>query len=108
MPSGDQRVDDKKLAAIYNVGRKKVRTASPDQCMDTVMRRRCTAAGTSHTRIANLYERFRLKRYEQLYAAGGAHNAIFPITLVQLEQITHGQFADVAKRFNPINSPQIH
>ena len=32
--SGDQRVDDKKLAALYNVGRKKVRSATPEQCVE--------------------------------------------------------------------------
>jgi prolyl-tRNA editing enzyme YbaK/EbsC (Cys-tRNA(Pro) deacylase) len=37
------------------------------------------------------------QRYEQLYAAGGAHNAIFPITLAQLQSATGGQFANVKR-----------
>src|SRR5690348_11957425 len=32
--SGDQRVDDKKLAALYNVGRKKIRPATAEQCIE--------------------------------------------------------------------------
>ncbi|MEI2704356.1 MAG: hypothetical protein V9E89_03620 [Ilumatobacteraceae bacterium] len=32
-----------------------------------------------------------LSRWEQLYAAGGAHNAIFPITLAQLQAATGGK-----------------
>jgi prolyl-tRNA editing enzyme YbaK/EbsC (Cys-tRNA(Pro) deacylase) len=38
-----------------------------------------------------------LQRYTQIYAAGGAHNAIFPVTLEQLVQISGGTFADVKK-----------
>ncbi len=98
LASGDQRVDDKKLAAIYNVGRKKVKTASPEQCIEIYGYAPGGVPPLAHrTPGLSIYIDDSLKRYEQLYAAGGAHNAIFPITLVQLEQITHGQFADVAK-----------
>jgi prolyl-tRNA editing enzyme YbaK/EbsC (Cys-tRNA(Pro) deacylase) len=38
-----------------------------------------------------------LRRYDQLYAAGGAHNAIFPITREQLVAITGARFADVKR-----------
>ncbi|MCA9909151.1 MAG: YbaK/EbsC family protein, partial [Anaerolineae bacterium] len=34
LTSGDQRVDDKKIAALYNVGRKKVRVATPEQMVE--------------------------------------------------------------------------
>jgi prolyl-tRNA editing enzyme YbaK/EbsC (Cys-tRNA(Pro) deacylase) len=99
LASGDQRVDDKKLAVIHNVGRKKVKTASPEQCVEIYGYAPGGVPPLAH-RTAGLliYIDDSLKRYEQLYAAGGAHNAIFPITLQQLEQITGGQFADVAKR----------
>src|SRR5262247_1487143 len=30
--SGDQRVDDKKLAAMFNISRKKVKVASAEEC----------------------------------------------------------------------------
>ena len=36
-----------------------------------------------------------LQRFNQLYAAGGAHNAIFPISGAQLVEITGGQYLDV-------------
>jgi prolyl-tRNA editing enzyme YbaK/EbsC (Cys-tRNA(Pro) deacylase) len=38
-----------------------------------------------------------LQRYQTVYAAGGAHNAIFPLTLEQLSHISGGSFADVVK-----------
>ena len=99
LASGDQRVDDKKLAAMYNVGRKKVKTASPEQCVEIYGYAPGGVPPIAHrTPGLPVYIDDSLKRYEQLYAAGGAHNAIFPITLNQLQQITGGQFADVAKR----------
>jgi prolyl-tRNA editing enzyme YbaK/EbsC (Cys-tRNA(Pro) deacylase) len=36
-----------------------------------------------------------LQRYETVYAAGGAHNTIFPIPLAQLIDITGATFLDV-------------
>jgi prolyl-tRNA editing enzyme YbaK/EbsC (Cys-tRNA(Pro) deacylase) len=96
--SGDQRVDDKKLAALYNVGRKKVRSATPEQCVEIY--------GYAPGGVPPLAYRTpglpvhlddSLKRYQQIYAAGGAHNAIFPVTLDQLAQISGGQFSDVKK-----------
>ena len=96
--AGDQRVDDKKLAALYNVGRKKVRPATPEQCVEIY--------GYAPGGVPPLAYRTpglpvhldeSLQRYEQIYAAGGAHNAIFPVTLAQLVQISGGHFADVRK-----------
>jgi prolyl-tRNA editing enzyme YbaK/EbsC (Cys-tRNA(Pro) deacylase) len=99
LASGDQRVDDKKLAAIYDVGRKKVKTASPEQCVEIYGYAPGGVPPLAHrTPGLPIYLDDSLKRYEQLYAAGGAHNAIFPVTLSQLEKMTSGQFADVAKR----------
>lgn len=96
--SGDQRVDDKKLAALYNVGRKKVRSATPEQCIEIY--------GYAPGGVPPLAYRTSglpvhlddsLQRYQQIYAAGGASNAIFPVTLDQLVQISGGQFTDVKK-----------
>jgi len=38
-----------------------------------------------------------LKRYTQIYPAGGSSNAIFAVTLTQLAQISGGTFADVRR-----------
>ncbi|MBZ0277952.1 MAG: YbaK/EbsC family protein [Anaerolineae bacterium] len=99
LASGDQRIDDKKLAALFNVGRKKVKVASPEQCVAIYGYAPGGVPPLAHrTPGLPVYIDDSLQRYEQLYAAGGAHNAIFPITLEQLVRVTGGQFADVAKR----------
>lgn len=98
LASGDQFVDDRKLAAMFGVGRKKVKTANADQCIEIYGYAPGGVPPLAH-RTAGLpvYIDESLQRYEQLYAAGGAHNAIFPITLQHLVEISGGQIADVRK-----------
>ncbi len=99
LASGDQRVDEKKLAALHEVGRKKVKTASAEQCLEIYG---YAPGGVPPIALRTpgipVHIDDSLRRYEQLYAAGGAHNAIFPITLGQLEQLTGGRFGDLVKR----------
>jgi prolyl-tRNA editing enzyme YbaK/EbsC (Cys-tRNA(Pro) deacylase) len=99
LASGDQRVDDRKLAALYNVGRKKVKTATPEQCI-AIYGYAPGSMPPLHYRTAGIPVHIdeSLRRYTQIYAAGGAHNAIFPLTLEQLARISGGAFADVARR----------
>lgn len=96
--SGDQRVDDKKLAALFNVSRKKVKVASPEECIEIYGYAPGGVPPLAHrtTGIQVLLDDS-LKRYTQIYAAGGAHNAIFGATLDQLTQMSGGEFADVKR-----------
>lgn len=105
--SGDRRVDTRKLAALYGVGRKKIKVATPEQCVAIYGYAPGGVPPVGH-RQANLpiWLDHALQRYTQLYAAGGAHNAIFPITLAQLATVTGGQFADLAEAPEPPPAPQ--
>jgi prolyl-tRNA editing enzyme YbaK/EbsC (Cys-tRNA(Pro) deacylase) len=96
--SGDQRVDDKKLAALLNVNRKKVKIATADQCITITGYAPGGVPPLGH-RTPNLmiYLDDSLRRYQQLYGAAGAANAIFPVRLDQLETLTGGTFADVKR-----------
>jgi len=103
LASGDQRVDDRKLAALFGVGRKKVKVATAEQCIEIYGYAPGGVPPLAHrTPGLPIFLDDSLQRYQQLYAAGGAHNAIFPITLAQLVEITGAQFADV-KRDNAAN-----
>lgn len=98
LTSGDQLVDDRKLAAIHGVGRKKVKIASADQMVEIYGYPPGSMPPLAYrTTGITVYLDESLKRFEQVYAAGGAHNAIFPIPLTTLEQITGAQFADVIR-----------
>lgn len=98
LTSGDQRVDDRKIAERYGVGRKRVRVATPDECVAIFGYAPGGVPPIGH-RTAGLpvFIDSSLLRFDQLYAAGGAHNAIFPITPTELERATNGEFADVVR-----------
>lgn len=98
LASGDQRVDDRKIAAYYGVGRKRVRTATPDECLGIYGYAPGGVPPVGHrTPGLPVFIDTSLGRWEQLYAAGGAHNAIFPITLTALKQATGGLLMDVVR-----------
>jgi len=98
LASGDQRVDDRKLAEFYGVGRKKVKIASAEECVAIYGYEPGGVPPVGHrTPGLPIYIDDSLQRYEMLYAAGGAHNAIFPITLAQLTAATGGTIADVKR-----------
>lgn len=98
LASGDQRVDDRKLAEFYGVGRKKVKIASVEECVAIYGYEPGGVPPVGHrTPGLPIYIDDSLQRYEMLYAAGGAHNAIFPITLAQLTAATGGTIADVKR-----------
>lgn len=98
LTSGDQKVDDRKIADRFNVGRKRVKVATPEQLIETFGYEPGSVPPFPHRsdRIRKFIDRT-LDRWDMLYAAGGAHNAIFPITLAQLQQATGAEVVDVVK-----------
>lgn len=98
LTAGDQRVDDKKIAAHFNIGRKKVRIATADDCVAIVGYAPGSVPPLGH-RTPNLPILIdtSLARFELLYAAAGAPNAIFPVRYEQLIAITGGQVMDIVK-----------
>lgn len=95
---GDHSIDDRKLAALYGVGRKKVRMMTAEQCLAILGYAPGGVPPIAHRSggfAAHLDET--LKRYDRVYAAGGATNAIFPLKLSTLQAVTRGEFADLAR-----------
>jgi len=98
LTSGAQRVDDKKIAALQGVGRKQVRAAKPEECVDIFGYAPGSVPPFPHRTTGIItYIDQTLQNYPVLYAAGGAHNAIFPVTLAQLISVTGGTITDVIK-----------
>ncbi|MCA0458325.1 MAG: YbaK/EbsC family protein [Chloroflexi bacterium] len=96
--SGDQRVDDRKVAALQGVSRKQIKFATPEQCIDLIGYAPGGVPPLAHrTPPRAVYLDDSLKRYQQIYPAGGASNAIFGVTLDQLAIITGGIFADIRR-----------
>jgi len=96
LAAGDQRVDTRKLAALYGVSRKRVRIAQPEECVELYGYLPGGVPPVGHrARISSIYIEDSLQRFEDVFAAAGAPNAIFPVTLDQICRITGGQFADL-------------
>jgi prolyl-tRNA editing enzyme YbaK/EbsC (Cys-tRNA(Pro) deacylase) len=96
--SGDQRVDDRKVATLLGISRKQVKFATPEQCVDLIGYAPGGVPPLGHrTQPRAVYLDDSLKRYPKIYPAGGASNAIFGVTLDQLETITGGTFADIKR-----------
>jgi prolyl-tRNA editing enzyme YbaK/EbsC (Cys-tRNA(Pro) deacylase) len=96
--SGDQRVDDRKIAAIYAVNRKKVSIATADEMISIYGYPPGSMPPLAHrTAGIHVYIDESLQRFDMLYAAGGAHNAIFPVTLDQLSKMSGGRLTDVIR-----------
>ena len=98
LASGDRSIDDRKLAARYAVGRKRVRMMSAQQCLDWLGYAPGGVPPLAHRRadIPILIDES-LRRFDVVYASGGAANAIFPIPLVALQRVTGGAFADLTR-----------
>lgn len=97
LAAGDRRVDDRKLSALYGVGRKKVKIADAE----TTMARTGYAPGgvppVGHrTPIPVLIDET-LARFEMVYAAAGSENSILAVPYETLVEMTGGSIADVAK-----------
>jgi len=96
LSAGDQRIDTRKLAILCGVSRKRVRIAQPAECVEVYGYEPGGVPPVGHrTPISPIYIEDSLQRFEDVFAAAGAPNAIFPVTLDQLCQITSGQFADL-------------
>jgi prolyl-tRNA editing enzyme YbaK/EbsC (Cys-tRNA(Pro) deacylase) len=95
---GDQNVDDKKIAEMFGVGRKKVKFAKADECIAIWGYAPGGVPPLGHREpMHRVFLDNNFQRYTQVYAAAGSANTIFPLNTNQLEQITGGTFADIAR-----------
>lgn len=98
LASGDQSVDDRKLGSIFQVGRKKVRMMSPAQCLSILGYSPGGVPPLGHrTPDIDVILDDNLRRFDIVYAAGGAANAIFPIETALLQRVTRADFVDIAR-----------
>jgi Cys-tRNA(Pro) deacylase len=97
LAAGDQRIDDRKLGTLYDVGRKKVKIADAET---TIGRTGYAPGGVPpighRTHLPVLIDQT-LARFKTVYAAAGSANSIFSMPFETLVSITNGRIADVAK-----------
>ena len=98
LASGDQIIDERKLALLFGVGRKKVRMMTCELCMEVLGYAPGSVPPIAHRSSGvDIYLDDTLKRFVTVFAAGGAANAIFPIELTMLQAVTGGSYVDVTR-----------
>jgi Cys-tRNA(Pro) deacylase len=97
LAAGDRRVDDRKLGALYEVGRKKVKIADAATTAEITGYAPGGVPPIGHRTVVPILIDESLRRYEVVYAAAGSPNTIFPIAFDRLVKVTGGRVADVVR-----------
>ena len=94
LTSGAHRVDTAKVAEL--IGAAKVRRASPDFVRAATGQVIGGVAPVGHPApLRTLVDRA-LEQYDEIWAAGGIAQSVFPTTCAELVKVTGGELADVA------------
>lgn len=93
--SGANRLDTRKLAALCEVGRKKVKRADADLVREATGFAIGGVPPFGHENEMAIYVDRDLTSYEQVWAAAGTPHAVFPIKPQTLVELTEGTVADL-------------
>ena len=91
--SGDRNVDQKRLAEVYGVGRKKVKLADAAAALAVTGFEVGGVAPIGHSQKLPVVIDQALGRFETVWASAGARHAVFPIQYRQLVEVTAGRVA---------------
>jgi prolyl-tRNA editing enzyme YbaK/EbsC (Cys-tRNA(Pro) deacylase) len=91
--SGDRNVDQRRLGELYGVGRKKVKLADAVTAFALTGFEVGGVAPVGHMQPLPVVIDAALGRFETVWAAAGAHHAVFPIAYQRLIEITSGRVA---------------
>lgn len=89
--AGDRTIDQRRLADVYGVGRKKVKLADAATALAVTGFEVGGVAPVGHTQPLPVVIDQALGRFETVWAAAGAHHAVFPIRYQRLIDITAGR-----------------
>ena len=91
--SGPNRLDEKKLAALCGVGKKKVRRADADKVREVTGYSIGGVPPFAHATKLRTFIDEDFWHYDIVWAAGGTANAVFAIAPNELVRVTEGQAA---------------
>jgi Cys-tRNA(Pro) deacylase len=95
--AGDRKADHKKLAARFDVGKKRVKLADAETVLRVTGYEIGGVPPVGHNKSLLTVVDESLGRFETVWAAAGAHNAVFPIAFAKLIEITGGQVATITE-----------
>ena len=99
LAAGDRRVDSKALRRVFQVSKKKVKTAGPDAVLAATGYPVGGVPPLGHPEPMPTLIDASLARFATVYAAAGSDDTIFPIPYRTLVEVTHGEVHDLA--FDP-------
>lgn len=92
---GDQLVERRVIANLYGISRKRVKLASPEVVLDVTGYAVGTVPPFGHRQpLSTLLDR-RVLEFTQVYAGGGAHNALVSLNPQDILKITQAQIIDL-------------
>ena len=93
--SGDNQLDTKKLASLMDVGRKRVKRATPELVREATGFAIGGVPPFGHTQQMTCFIDEHLLTFPEIWAAAGTPNAVFRTSVEQLQQATGGTVADL-------------
>ncbi|KAA0230236.1 YbaK/EbsC family protein [bacterium] len=95
--AGDRQVDTSALAELLGVGRKKLKMGAPTEVLEFTGFQVGGVAPVGHLHRPDVVVDESLGRFERVWAAAGAHNAVFEAVTRDLVAAIHGQWAAITK-----------
>jgi prolyl-tRNA editing enzyme YbaK/EbsC (Cys-tRNA(Pro) deacylase) len=92
---GDQLVERRAIAALYNVGRKRVKLAPPEVVLALTGFPVGTVPPFGHSSPLRCLIDPGVLQLEQVYAGGGAHNALLRLPPQEILRITQAEVIDL-------------
>ena len=97
LAAGDRQVDTALLAQLVGIGRKKLKMGSPDEVLAHTGFPVGGVSPVGQLKPSDIVVDDSLKRFENVWAAAGAGNAVFPASTESLVEAVHGQWATVTR-----------
>ncbi len=97
LASGDRLVKEKLIGAVCNVSRKKVKLADAATVLKITGYEVGGVPPIGHAQDVPVLIDQALNRFTTVWAAAGAHHAVFPIEYTKLIEITRGQVAAITE-----------
>ena len=100
--AGDRKADQRLLAGLWGISRKRIRIADPETVQQVTGFEVGAVPPVAHATSLPVWIDASLARYETLWAAAGARNALFSITFADLVRITGGTVAAFTVEDRPV------
>ncbi len=97
LAAGDRIVKEKLIGAVNNISRKKVKLAAAATVLKVTGYEVGGVPPIGHAQPLPVLIDQSLDRFTTVWAAAGAHHAVFPIEVARLIEITRGQVAAITE-----------